>query len=138
MAVIVLWTLVVIASTAIIWKGSGILETSSERLAAHYELPELSTTVISALVHGEFKLGVAAVVGSALFNILVIPALSGMSSREQLRLNRDLVYKEARFYMIGVDRRRDLWCRGPGAEPATASGHLIFGYQKHDPGWEAS
>nr|WP_299243667.1 sodium:calcium antiporter [uncultured Halomonas sp.] len=115
---ILIWTLVAIISTAIIWKGSGLLERASERLSIHYELPEivqgaivvavgssfpeLSTTVISTLVHGEFELGVAAIVGSALFNIMVIPALCGLSSREQLHANRDLVYKEAQFYMIAV------------------------------------
>lgn len=115
---IVIWTLVVVVSTAIIWKGSGMLESSSQRLSAYYGLPdivqgavvvavgssfpELSTTVISTLVHGEFELGVAAIVGSALFNILVIPALSGLSTHKRLRSNRDLVYKEAQFYMIAV------------------------------------
>ncbi|SHF78010.1 cation:H+ antiporter [Modicisalibacter ilicicola DSM 19980] len=115
---ILIWTLVALVSTAIIWKGSGLLERSSERLSVYYELPdivqgaivvavgssfpELSTTVISTLVHGEFELGVAAIVGSALFNILVIPGLSGLASREELRANRDLVYKEAQFYMIAV------------------------------------
>ena len=58
--------------------------------------------MISTLIHGEFELGVAAIVGSALFNILVIPGIAGLSSKEQLSANRDLVYKEAQFYMIAV------------------------------------
>lgn len=115
---ILLWTAVALVGTAIVWKGSGLLESASERLAAYYALPEivqgaivvaigssfpeLSTTVISTLVHGEFELGVAAIVGSALFNILIIPAASSLASREQLRANRDLVYKEAQFYMIAI------------------------------------
>ena len=115
---ILLWVLAIAIGTAVIWKGSGLLETSAARLSAYYSLPEivqgaivvaigssfpeLSTTVISTLVHGEFELGVAAIVGSALFNILIIPALAGLSSQEQLRSNRDLVYKEAQFYMIAV------------------------------------
>lgn len=118
MSEILLWTLVALAGTAVVWKGSGLLETASERLSAYYRLPdivqgaivvaigssfpELSTTVISAAVHGEFELGVAAIVGSALFNILVIPALSGLCGKHQLHANRDLVYKEAQFYMIAV------------------------------------
>ncbi|WP_136247540.1 sodium:calcium antiporter [Halomonas borealis] len=115
---ILIWSLVAVLGTAIIWQGSVLLERSSERLAAHYRLPdivqgaivvavgssfpELSTTVISTLVHGEFELGVAAIVGSALFNILVIPAVSGLASPRPLTANRDLVYKEAQFYMIAV------------------------------------
>ncbi|MDT8448908.1 MAG: sodium:calcium antiporter, partial [Wenzhouxiangellaceae bacterium] len=115
---IAFWALVAIAGTAIVWFGSGLLETASARLSAYYGLPEivqgavvvaigssfpeLSAAVLSTALHGEFELAVAAIVGSALFNILVIPALSGLVSREQLRANRDLVYKEAQFYMIAV------------------------------------
>lgn len=112
------WSVVALAATAMVWWGSGLLERASERLAAHYNLPaivqgavvvavgssfpELSTTVLSTLLHGEFELGVAAIVGSALFNILIIPALAGLVSRERLAANRDLVYKEAQFYLIAV------------------------------------
>lgn len=112
------WIVVVVISAAIVWRGSGMLEVSSARLSAWYALPEivqgaivvaigssfpeLSTVVISTLIHGEFELGVAAIVGSALFNILIIPALSGLLAQDQLRANRDLVYKEAQFYMIAV------------------------------------
>ncbi|WP_375193372.1 sodium:calcium antiporter [Marinobacter sp.] len=115
---LLIWVAVAAVGTAVVWKGSGLLEAASERLAQYYRLPEivqgaivvaigssfpeLATVVVSTLVHGEFELGVAAIVGSALFNIMVIPALSGLVAREQLATNRDLVYKEAQFYMIAV------------------------------------
>jgi len=110
--------LTAIVSTAIIWEGSNILEQSSEKLAVYYELPaivqgaviaaigssfpEFSTTVLSSLIHGEFELGVAAIVGSAIFNILVIPGLAGLFSPNVLESNRKIVYKEAQFYMLSV------------------------------------
>jgi cation:H+ antiporter len=115
---VLFYVLVAIASTALVWKGSELLESSSERLAVHYQLPdivtgavvvaigssfpELSTTVLATLLHGEFELGVSAIVGSAIFNILVIPGLSGLVGDQQLQANRDLVYKEAQFYMLSV------------------------------------
>ncbi|MCB9752353.1 MAG: sodium:calcium antiporter [Myxococcales bacterium] len=115
---IALYALVALVSTAIIWKGSALLESSAEQLSRYYELPEvvqgavivaigssfpeLSTTVLSTLVHGEFELGVSAIVGSAIFNILVIPGVAGLVVDKQLDANRDLVYKEAQFYMIAV------------------------------------
>lgn len=115
---LLLWTLVALAATGVIWFGSGLLETASERLSAYYRLPdvvqgaivvaigssfpELSTTVIAASLHGAFELGVAAIVGSALFNILVIPALSGLFGGGRIRADRDLVYKESQFYMVAV------------------------------------
>ena len=112
------WSAVAIIATVILWKGSDWLEHSSEGLSTYYELPdivqgalvvaigssfpELATVVISTLLHGEFDLGVAAIVGSAIFNILVIPAAAGLVTKNPLESNRDLVYKEAQFYIISV------------------------------------
>ena len=115
---LLIWTVVTIVGTALVWKGSGLLEAASERLSLYYGLPdivqgaiivaigssfpELATVVVSTLIHGKFELGVSAIVGSALFNILIIPALSGLVSKDQLIANRDLVYKESQFYMIAI------------------------------------
>lgn len=115
---LLIWTLVAIFATGILWKGSEWLEHSGEGLSIYYELPdivqgalvvaigssfpELATVVISTLLHGEFELGVAAIVGSAIFNILIIPAAAGLVTKNPLESNRDLVYKEAQFYIISV------------------------------------
>ena len=103
--------------TAICWVGSGILERSSRRLATYHQLPavvhgavitavgssfpELSSTVLATLVHGTFDLGVASVVGSALFNILVIPGVSGLVGG-RLKSGRLLVFKDVQFYVMSV------------------------------------
>ncbi|WP_445663955.1 sodium:calcium antiporter [Fodinibius sp. AD559] len=115
---LLLWSAVAVIATGILWKGSDWLEHSSEGLSTYYELPdivqgalvvaigssfpELATVVLSSILHGEFDLGVAAIVGSAIFNILVIPAAAGLVSKDPLESNRDLVYKEAQFYIISV------------------------------------
>ena len=109
--------LVIAVATGFIWFGSGWLEESAEHLSAYYGLPavvqgsvvvavgssfpELSSVVFTALA-GTFDMGVGALVGSAIFNILVIPALSGIASDGHLETNRTIVYKEAQFYMIAV------------------------------------
>ena len=115
---LLIWAVVALVGTALVWKGSGLLEAASERLSVFYGLPdivqgaiivaigssfpELVTVVVSTVVHGTFELGVSAIVGSALFNILIIPALSGLMGKYQLTSNRDLVYKESQFYMISI------------------------------------
>lgn len=112
-----LFIAVIICGTAVVWWGSSWLESSSVRLAAHYRLPpvvqggiiaavgssfpELSSTVLSTLVHGEFELGVGIIVGSAIFNILVIPGVSGLAGRG-LRPDWKLVYRDAQFYITSV------------------------------------
>lgn len=108
---------IVAVTTAMIWFGSGWLESSAEHLSAYYGLPavvqgsivvavgssfpELASVVITAL-GDSFGMGVGAIVGSAIFNILVIPALSGIATRGPLDADRTIVYKEAQFYMISV------------------------------------
>lgn len=106
-----------LGATAIVWIGSGWLERSTEKLSVYYQLPaivqgavvaavgssfpELSSTVIATLRHGDFDLGVSAIVGSAIFNILVIPGISGFMGG-RLATERDLVYKDAQFYITSV------------------------------------
>jgi cation:H+ antiporter len=109
--------LVIVASTFFIWLGSGWLESSAERLSSYYGLPavvqgsivvavgssfpELASVVFTAL-NGVFGMGIGAVVGSAIFNILVVPAVSGIATEGVLDSSRTLVYKEAQFYMVAV------------------------------------
>jgi len=109
---------VMVLATAAIWKGSEWLERASERLSTYYGLPlvvqgaivaaigssfpELASVVFAALIAGSLELGVGAIVGSAIFNILVIPAVAGLATDEPLEASRTLVYKEAQFYMLAV------------------------------------
>ena len=104
--------------TGITWYGSTILESASTRLAAYHRLPpivqggviaavgssfpELSSAVLATLLHGSFDLGVSAIAGSAIFNIAVIPALATFAAGGVLQTSRDLVYKEAQFYILSV------------------------------------
>jgi len=108
---------VIVVGTALIWLGSGWLETASQRLAVSYDLPpvvqgsiiaaagssfpELASVVFAALA-GSFDLGVGAVVGSAVFNILVIPSLSVLMGSGQIDSTRTLVHKETLFYLLSI------------------------------------
>jgi cation:H+ antiporter len=108
---------VILVTTALVWVGSGLLEGAAETIAEYYGLPpviqgsvivaigssfpELSSVIFTALL-GAFDMGVGAIVGSAIFNILVIPGLAGIAIDSTLDSSRTLVYKEAQFYMIAV------------------------------------
>ncbi len=117
-SVSVLWLVVLTAvSTAVVWNGSKLLDTASQRLALYYGLPavvqgavivaigssfpELASVVLAVVIHGTFDLGVGTIVGSAIFNILVIPAVA-VFARSPLSVNRAVVYKEAQFYMLSI------------------------------------
>ncbi len=115
---ILLWIVAAVVGSAIVLRGSSLLESSAEHLSLHYGLPpvvhgaivvaigssfpELSSTVLATLVHGEFELGLSVVIGSAIFNILVIPGLSGMLSPRGMITDKEVVYKDAQFYMLST------------------------------------
>jgi len=104
-------------AVGVIWKGSEYFEGAARKLSKYYGLPvavhgaivvavgssfpEVSSVVISTVIHWEFSLGVGAIVGSAIFNLLVIPAFSALAS-EELESTRSLVHKDAQFYVISV------------------------------------
>ena len=109
---------VAVVGTAVVWVGSDALEGASGRLGRHYgfprviqgailaaigsSAPEIASAIIATVRYGEFELGVGVIVGSAVFNILVIPALAALLSDGALDTGRDVVYKEAQFYMLSV------------------------------------
>jgi len=111
------FALVLLVATALTWKGSDLLESSAKRLATRYALPpivrgtlvvavgssfpELTTTVTAAAIHGEGELGMASVIGSAVFNILLIPALSALAGGKR-QYDVTLVYRDAQFYLTSV------------------------------------
>lgn len=108
---------ILVVSAVVVWVGAALLERGSLRVARHHGLPavvegaivlaigssfpELASVVIATLLHGAFDLGVGVIVGSALFNMLVIPAVSVMSSGS-MATDRDLVFKEGLFYLFAV------------------------------------
>ena len=113
----VVHALVVAAATGFIWLGSGWLAEAAETLSGYYGLPavvqgsivvavgssfpELVSVLVTA-VTGVFDIGVGALVGSAIFNVLVIPAAAGLGGEDELEASRTIVYKEAQFYMLAV------------------------------------
>jgi len=117
MTELLLYSAIILACSYVVWRGGSLLEASSEKLAEYYELPplvqgtiiaavgssfpELAATVISTSIHGKFDLGVSAIIGSAIFNILVIPGISGVIVKK-MPTDIMLIYKDAQYYVISI------------------------------------
>ncbi|SFR36126.1 Sodium/calcium exchanger protein [Halorubrum sodomense] len=72
------------------WKGANVIESTTSKIsdrfgvsqavqgglivAAATSFPELAIIIISVVVLGDFGVGAGALIGTAVFNILVIPA----------------------------------------------------------------
>jgi cation:H+ antiporter len=106
------------ASAVLLWVSCDWLGGASQRLSDHYgipaivkgsvitavssSVPEFATAVLAIPVHGDFELGLAAIIGSAIYNVLVIPACSVFARGRSLQANRELVFREALFYLVAV------------------------------------
>lgn len=115
---LLLIAVVTCAASAVLYVSCDRLEHSSHRLADRYgipdvvkgslitavasSLPELATAVLAIPLHHDFELGISAIIGSAIYNILVIPACSVFARGESLLANRELVFREAQFYLVAV------------------------------------
>lgn len=76
-------------------KGSTVMAVSSS-------FPELATIVLATGIHGDFELGLATIIGSAVFNILVIPGTSVFFKDGALEADRNVIFREAQFYLISI------------------------------------
>lgn len=107
----------IILATGVVWLGSRLMEANIEQLAEQHEVapsireaivlpaasstPELLTVVVAGL-WGAFGIGVGTVLGSAIFNVLVIPAFVGIVSPGVIDSDRPAVYLEILWYLIAI------------------------------------
>ncbi|RLM71439.1 sodium:calcium antiporter [Halorubrum sp. Atlit-8R] len=99
------------------WKGANVVESTTSKISDHFgvsqaiqgglivaaatSFPELAIIVISVLVLGDFGVGAGALIGTAVFNILVIPAAVAVTSGDTTT-TQGIVYRDAIFYMVAV------------------------------------
>jgi cation:H+ antiporter len=72
--------------------GATLLATSSSA-------PEFFTATSAAVIHGLFEIGLITIIWSALFNILVIPGVVGVSASEPLKVAKEVVHRDGIGYL---------------------------------------
>ena len=106
----------ILIATITTWYASKILAKGTEGLGNRYNIsssvkgatldavgssfPEFCT-VVFAIIAGSFEAGLGAIIGSALFNILIIPALCVIVSKD-MRINKEVVYRDGFIYIITI------------------------------------
>jgi cation:H+ antiporter len=68
--------------------------------AVSSSLPELMIALFSVISFGEFAVGVGTIAGSALFNLLLIPAVSIFAAGGTLRFSKIVVTRDAWFHLL--------------------------------------
>ncbi len=105
-------------ASIIIWKAGDHFAPAAEFIEDHHNLPqsvkaavidaiassfpEFAVAVIAVMFLGQFEVGVATIAGSALYNVLIIPAASGLVATTPLILSREVVWRDSLFYLAVV------------------------------------
>lgn len=108
--------IIIVITTYTTWYASEILAKGTEAIGKRYNIsssvkgatldavgssfPEFCT-VIFALIAGSFEAGVGAIIGSALFNILIIPAFCVLVAND-MKINKEVVYRDGLMYIITI------------------------------------
>ena len=106
----------ILIATITTWYASEILAKGTEGLGNRYNMspsvkgatldavgssfPEFCT-VVFAIIAGSFEAGLGAIIGSALFNILIIPAVCVVVSKD-MKINKEVVYRDGFIYIITI------------------------------------
>ena len=114
---LVVWVVLGAIGFLLTWKGANVIESTTSKIsdrfgvsqaiqgglvvAAATSFPELAIIVISVLVLGDFGVGAGAIIGTAVFNILVIPAAVAITSGDTTT-TQGIVYRDAIFYVVAV------------------------------------
>lgn len=110
------YIIIILITAATTWYASEILSKGTEGLGSRYNIsssvkgatldaigssfPEFCT-VVFAIMAGSFEAGLGAIVGSALFNILIIPALCVIIAKD-MKINKEVVYRDGFIYITTI------------------------------------
>jgi len=136
-----LYIIIIIITTYTTWYASKILARGTEGIGNKYNIsssvkgatldalgssfPEFCT-VIFCLIAGSFEAGIGTITGSALFNILIIPSLCVILTKD-MPINKEVVYRDGLIYILTVALLIIAIIYGP-INPDNSQEHLI-------PGW---
>ena len=108
--------IIIIIATYTTWYASEILSKGTEGIGNKYNLPSSVKgatldaigssfpefcTVVFCLIAGSFEAGIGAITGSALFNILVIPSICVIYTKN-ISINKEVIYRDGLIYILTV------------------------------------
>ena len=110
----ILWISLILLATIIIWRAGDFFSSAATYIQEKHEIPqsikaavidaiassfpEFCVAVIAVLMIGRAEVGISSIVGSALYNVLVIPAAAGLVATSPMVISREVVWRDNIFY----------------------------------------
>ncbi len=112
-----LWISLIMISTIIIWRAGDFFSPAATYIQNKHDIPqsikaavidaiassfpEFCVAVIAVIMIGRAEVGIASIVGSALYNVLVIPAAAGLVAASPMVISKEVVWRD-NIYYLGV------------------------------------
>ncbi len=109
-----LWISLIMLSTIIIWRAGDFFSSAASYIQEKHEIPqsikaavidavassfpEFCVAVIAVIMIGRAEVGISSIIGSALYNVLVIPAAAGLVATSPMIISREVVWRDNIFY----------------------------------------
>jgi len=110
-----LWTALIVLATLAIWRAGDFFSEAAEYIEEKHAIPqsikaavidaiassfpEFCVAVIAVIMIGKAEVGIATVIGSALYNVLVIPAAAGLVAASPMVISKEVVWRDNLVYM---------------------------------------
>jgi cation:H+ antiporter len=114
----VLWCSLIILSSIIIWRAGSFFSLAAKVVEEHYTIPqsvkaavidatassfpEFAVAVIAVIILGNAEVGIATIVGSALYNVLMIPAAVGIVAVSPVFVSKEVIWRDNLVYISVV------------------------------------
>lgn len=113
-----LYIILILLSSVVIWRAGDFFAPATEFIESHHNIPqsvkaavidaiassfpEFAVAIIAVLLIGKAEVGVATVIGSALYNVLIIPAASGLVAVTPMLISHEVVWRDSVYYLVTV------------------------------------
>ena len=112
-----LWISLILIATLIIWRAGDFFSPAATYIQDKHDIPqsikaavidaiassfpEFCVAIIAVILIGRAEVGISTIVGSALYNVLVIPAAAGLVASSPMVISREVVWRD-NIYYLGV------------------------------------
>ena len=110
-----LWISLIMISTIVIWRAGDFFSPAATFIQNKHNIPqsikaavidaiassfpEFCVAVIAVIMIGRAEVGIASIVGSALYNVLVIPAAAGLVAASPMVISKEVVWRDNLYYL---------------------------------------
>ena len=110
-----LWISLIMISTIVIWRAGDFFSPAATYIQNKHDIPqsikaavidaiassfpEFCVAVIAVIMLGRAEVGIASIVGSALYNVLVIPAAAGLVAASPMVISKEVVWRDNLYYL---------------------------------------